>query len=151
MVTLASNAVGFGKRPALLVIDASRGFTDPTSPVGTDGSAAIEQITRLLAAFRARRWPIFFTTNAYEHPAEASVFRQKLPVLNELVAGGYWAEIDPRIAPAMGEPVLRKTVPSAFFELPLAEQLRELGVDSVAVCGFSTSGCVRATAVDALL
>lgn len=150
MAALSSKSVGLGTNPALLVIDATRGFTDPTSPVGTDGSAAVAMIARLLADFRQRGLPVFFTSNAYATPDEASVFREKLPVLNELVAGGLWAEIDPRVAPIPGEPVLRKTVPSAFFAGPLTFMLRARAVDSVVICGFSTSGCVRASAVDAL-
>jgi maleamate amidohydrolase len=150
MAALSNNSVGLGKNPALLVIDATRGFTDPTSPVGTDGSAAIAMIAKLLAEFRLRNLPVFFTSNAYATPEEASVFREKLPVLNELKVGEKWAEIDPRVAPSAGEPVLRKTVPSAFFAGPLASMLSACGVDSVVVCGFSTSGCVRASAVDAL-
>jgi maleamate amidohydrolase len=67
-----------------------------------------------------------------------------------LQAGGHWAEIDPRVAPIGTEPVLRKTVPSAFFDSPLRKLLGDLAVDSAVVCGFSTSGCVRASAVDAL-
>lgn len=150
MATLSNNTVGLGSTPALLVIDATRGFTDPTSPTGTDGSAAIVMIARLLAEFRQRHLPVFFTSNAYATPDEARVFREKLPVLNQLVVGGPWAEIDARVAPIAGEPVLRKTVPSAFFAGPLASMLRARAVDSVVVCGFSTSGCVRASAVDAL-
>lgn len=150
MATLAAHTVGLGKRPALLVIDATRGFSDPSSPCGCDGDAAIAHIVQLLAAFRRRELPIFFTSNAYAHPAESSVFREKLPVLNELVAGGRWAEIDPRLDVQPNERVLRKTIPSAFFDSPLRAQLQALGADSAVLCGFSTSGCVRASAVDAL-
>lgn len=150
MAILSNNPVGLGRRPALLVIDATFGFTDPSSPVGTDGAAPIAMIARLLAAFRALKLAVVFTSNAYASPDEAPVFREKLPGLNELVAGGRWSEIDPRVAPTTDELVLRKTVPSAFFASPLAAWLKERGVDSVVVCGFSTSGCVRASAVDAL-
>ena len=150
MVTLATRHLGLGQTPALLVIDATRGFTDATSRLGCDADTALAQIARLLQACRAQAMPIFFTTNSYANDAEASVFREKLPVLNGLVTGGYWAEIDPRVAPLNSEPLLRKTVPSAFFDSPLRGLLAALHVDSVLVCGFSTSGCVRATAVDAL-
>ena len=150
MTTLATRAVGLGRKPALLVIDATRGFSDPTSPCGCDGNAAIAQIVALLNAFRAKNLPVFFTSNAYAAADEASVFREKLPVLNELAAGGRWAEIDPRLSPRATERTLRKTVPSAFFDSPLRQELQALGVDSAVLCGFSTSGCVRASAVDAL-
>lgn len=150
MATLPARAIGLGRHPALLVIDATRGFTDPACPLGCDGSLALAQIARLLAAFRARRLPLVYTSNAYATAQEASVFREKLPVLDVLVAGGAWAEVDARVAPQAGEVVLRKTVPSAFFDSPLRAMPHSLGVDSVLVCGFSTSGCVRASAVDAL-
>jgi nicotinamidase-related amidase len=142
--------VGLGQRPALLVIDATRGFTDPASPAGCEGSAALVQIAKLLAAFRARGLPVFFTSNSYSHEHEARVFRQKLPALNELKTGGRWAEIDPRVLPHEGEAVLRKTVPSGFFDSPLRSWLAAAHADAAVLCGFSTSGCVRASAVDAL-
>ncbi|MFH7042259.1 isochorismatase family protein [Paucibacter sp. JuS9] len=150
MSTLEAMSVGLGLKPALLVIDATRGFTDPASPLGCDGSAALARIALLLDAFRVRGLPVFFTSNAYANPCEAAVFRQKLPVLNQLVVGGTWAEIDPRVQPLPHEPVLRKTVPSAFFDSPLRTWLSAAHVDGTVLCGFSTSGCVRASAVDAL-
>jgi maleamate amidohydrolase len=150
MATLSARTVGLGKRPALLVIDATRGFTDPSSPLGCDGLAALSQIAALLKAARQAGLPVFYTSNAYANAQEASVFREKLPVLNELIAGGIWGEIDPRVAPSATDVVLRKTVPSAFFDTPLRALLAKQGIDSVVVCGFSTSGCVRASAVDAL-
>ncbi|HUW36400.1 MAG TPA: isochorismatase family protein [Rhodocyclaceae bacterium] len=150
MATLPNKAVGLGAKSALIIVDATLGFTDPGSPLGCPSDIEVGAIKRLLGAFRRRRLPIVFTTNAYSHPAEASVFREKLPLLNELVVGGVLAAIDPRLQPQVGEVVLNKGVPSAFFDSPLRQMLCNMGVDSVVVCGFSTSGCVRATAVDAL-
>lgn len=150
MTTLPNSSVGLGGHPALLVIDATLGFTDPASPLGLDGSAALRNVALLLDNFRGRGAPVVYTVNAYASPDEARVFRMKLPVLDEQAANGRWAAIDPRVAPRAGETILRKTVPSAFFDSPLRGLLRDQAVDSVVVCGFSTSGCVRATAVDAL-
>lgn len=150
MTTLPNSSVGLGGHPALLVIDATLGFTDPASPLGLDGSAALRNVALLLDNFRGRGAPVVYTVNAYASPDEARVFRMKLPVLDELAANGRWAAIDPRVAPRAGETILRKTVPSAFFDSPLRRLLRGQAVDSVVVCGFSTSGCMRATAVDAL-
>lgn len=150
MSTLGHAALGLGQHPALLVIDATLGFTDPASPLACPAEPSLTHIEQLLAAARARSWPVAFSSNAYSSPDEASVFRLKLPVLHELQAGGRWAEVQPRLAPRLGELLLRKTVPSAFFDTPLRTWLAERGVDSAIVCGFSTSGCVRATAVDAL-
>ena len=149
-MTLSHNTIGLGAKPALIVVDATVGFTDPASPLGCPSESEIGAIQQLLKAFRARGFPVVFTTNSYSHSAEARVFREKVPPLNELVAGSRLAAINPRLQPAMGEIVLNKGLPSAFFDSPLRQILHNLAVDSVVVCGFSTSGCVRATAVDAL-
>ena len=150
MAILSNTTIGFGAKPALIVVDATIGFTDPGSPLGCPSDSEIGAIQRLLKVFRSRGFPVVFTTTFYTHKAEASVFREKLPLLNELIAGSRLAAIDPRLQPAIGEIILNKGLPSAFFDSPLRQILHNLGVDSVVVCGFSTSGCVRATAVDAL-
>ena len=143
---------GAGERPAVVVVDFSRGFTDPASPLACDCDAALAATARLLEAARAAGVPVFFTTVAYDEPGleEAAAFVAKSPALAQLEAGSPWVEIDERIAPADGEPVLVKLYASAFFGTPLADALRAAGVDTVIVAGASTSGCVRATAVDAL-
>jgi len=150
MATLPNARVGFGKRPALIIVDATVGFTDPSSPLGSESTRELAAIARLLAAFRARKLPVAYTVNAYSHAAEASVFREKIPLLNLLATGTPIAEIVASVAPQTGDLVIRKTVPSGFFDSPLRQLLFAQGVDSVLVCGFTTSGCVRATAVDAL-
>ena len=150
MTTLPYNPIALGTKPALIVVDATLGFTDPGSPLGCPSEPALDAIAKLLTAFRARRLPVVFTTNSYAHKAEAAVFREKIPRLNELVTGSRLANINPRVQPAVDEIVLNKGLPSAFFDSPLRQILHNLAVDSVVVCGFSTRGCVRATAVDAL-
>jgi len=150
MHTLPNNALAMGQRPALIVVDATVAFTDPASPLGCESGAALAAIQSLITAFRARELPIVFTVNAYAHAAEAPIFRAKLPLLELLVAGSPGAEIAPALMPQPQDLLLRKTVPSAFFDSPLRQLLSNAGVDTAVVCGFSTSGCVRATAVDAL-
>lgn len=150
MATLSNTATGLGGRPALIVVDATVGFTDPFSPLGCESARELAAIAELLACFRQFHWPVIYTTNSYADAGVASVFREKVPVLNLLVTGGPLAKIDPRVAPLADEQVINKGVPSAFFDSPLRDILRTAGVDSVVVVGFSTSGCVRATAVDAL-
>lgn len=150
MATLTSTRLGFGEKPALIIVDAIRGFTEPSSPLGMVADSEIDAIGRLIGMFRERGWPIIYTVNVYSHGCEASVFRQKLPVLNELAAESSSTEIDPRISARSGDLIIRKTVPSAFFDSPLRQILQNLKVDTTVVTGFSTSGCVRATAVDAL-
>ena len=150
MSTLPHQRTGTGQRPALLVVDATVGFTDPRSPLGSESAAELATIARLLAAFRRRGLPVVYTVNAYADAAEASVFRRKIPLLDLLTPESPLAAIADGVAPLPGELVLRKGVPSAFFDSPLREVLRRQGVDGVCVCGFTTSGCVRASAVDAL-
>lgn len=143
---------GFGRRPALAVIDISLGFTDPASPLACDLDDVVGAIAELLEAARAAELPIFFTTVSYGEgeKATAKAFIDKVPILLTLAAGTRWVELDPRVAPLPGEPVLNKLFASAFFGTPLSALLAASGCDSVIVTGASTSGCVRATAVDVL-
>jgi maleamate amidohydrolase len=143
---------GFGRRPALIVVDMSVGFTDPASPLHCELEGVVEAIERLLAATRAARLPVVYTTVAYDEAAreKAHVFIEKVPALLTLEAGSRWVEIDPRLTPEAGEAVLTKLFASAFHGTPLASLLMAQQCDGVVVTGASTSGCVRATAVDAL-
>ncbi|WP_313289105.1 isochorismatase family protein [Stutzerimonas nitrititolerans] len=150
-MALQSNDLQTADRYALVLVDLSLGFTDPgLSPLASDCPQVVEANRQLLEAFRRRGWPVFFTTVAYDSPDQARVFREKLPSLNVLEAGSRLVEIDPRLAPREGEPVLVKHWASAFFGTDLKKQLDAAGVDGVMVTGLTTSGCVRATAVDAL-
>lgn len=144
--------VGLGARPALLVIDMSRGFTEPGAPLACDTGGALDAIAQLLDRARRAGAPVTFTTVAYRDAdlETAAVFLDKVPALRTLEAGSSWVEIDPRIAPAADERVLVKLFASAFFDTDLAQSLHAQGVDSVLVAGASTSGCVRATVVDAM-
>lgn len=150
-MALESRELPAAKRYALILVDLSLGFTDPgLSPLASACPAVIEANQRLLAAFRQRGWPVIFTTVAYDNPNQARVFREKLPSLNVLAAGSQLVQIDPRLAPQGDEPVLVKHWASAFFGTDLNTRLQAAGVDGVMVTGLTTSGCVRATAVDGL-
>lgn len=143
---------GFGRRPALVVIDMTLGFTDPESPLACDLEGPVGNIVRLLEAARRAEIPVVFTTVAYRESDKltAAAFIDKVPALLTLEAGSRWAEIDPRIAPRESEPVLNKLFASGFFGTGLSSLLTAAGVDTLVITGASTSGCVRATAVDAL-
>jgi maleamate amidohydrolase len=143
---------GFGLRPALLVIDVNVGFTDPESPLACDLEGVVVAIQRLLGEARAAGLPVVYTTVSYDEGDRlaAAAFIDKIPALLTLEAGSRWVEIDPRIAPLPDEPVLNKLFASAFFGTPLSSLLTAAGCDGVIVTGASTSGCVRATVVDAL-
>ncbi len=143
---------GFGRRPALIVVDVNVGFTDPRSPLVCDLDAVVAAIAQLVEEARAATLPVVFTTVSYDEGAKraAAAFIEKVPALLTLEAGSRWVEIDPRIAPRPGEPVLNKLFASAFFGTALSSFLAAERCDSLIVTGASTSGCVRATVVDAL-
>ncbi len=143
---------GSGGRPALIVVDMTLGFTDPESSLACDLEGPVENISKLLEVAREIGIPVVFTTVAYKESDKltAAAFIEKVPALLTLEAGTRWAEIDPRIAPRETEPVLNKLFASGFFGTPLGALLTAAGVDTLIVTGASTSGCVRATAVDAL-
>jgi nicotinamidase-related amidase len=135
-----------------VVVDVNVGFTDRASPLVCDLDGVVAAIGTLLGEMRQAGLPVVFTTVAYDEAAKqaAAVFIEKIPALLTLEAGSRWVEIDPRIAPLPTEAVLVKSFASAFFATALSSILAAEGCDSVIVTGASTSGCVRATAVDAL-
>jgi len=143
-------AVEPGRRPAVVVVDLSRGFTEARFPTGSDLSAEVAATGRVLAAARAGSTPVFFTTIAYEPGDERLAWVRKAPGLAVLAAGSELVELDPRLEPQPDEPILVKKGASAFFDTDLADRLHGLGVDTVVVCGATTSGCVRASVVDAV-
>jgi nicotinamidase-related amidase len=144
-------SVTLGSRPAVLVVDFSCGFTDPESTLGSDLTAEVAATKRLLDAARARGLPVVFTTIGYDASLkDGGLWLQKVPALGELRVGGRWVEIDPRLEPREDEPVVLKKGASAFFGTNLASILITQRVDSVVLCGATTSGCIRATAIDLL-
>ena len=141
---------GFGSRPAVLVIDLVEGFTDTASPLGADLDDVVASTRTLLDAAREAGVPVLYTTVVYDEANEraATVFRRKVPALDVLRPGSRWIEVDGRLGRREDEPVIRKAFASAFFGTALSSML--VGCDTVVVCGVSTSGCVRATVVDAV-
>jgi nicotinamidase-related amidase len=144
-------AVTMGQRPCVLVIDFSCGFTDPSCTLGSDCGEAVEQTRRLLDSARAKGLPVVYTTIGFEsNVKDGGLWPQKVPALAELQMGGHWVELDPRLGYRDDETVIVKKGASGFFGTNLASVLVAQGVDSVILCGATTSGCVRATAVDLL-
>ena len=141
---------GFGSRPAVLVVDLLKGFTDTESPLGANLDVVVESTRALLDCAREAGVPVLFTTVVYDDANEraAAVFLRKVPALGVLRPGSRWIEVDGRLGRRDDEPVLAKAFASAFFGTPLASML--VGRDTLVVCGASTSGCVRATVVDAV-
>jgi maleamate amidohydrolase len=143
---------GLGTSPALIVVDVNLGFTDPASPLACPLDDVVAAIRRLLGESRRAGFPVVYTTVAYTEAERrtAAAFIAKVPALLTLEAGSRWVEIDPRVAPREDEPVLTKLFASAFHGTALSSFLAAEGCDSLIVTGASTSGCIRATAVDAL-
>jgi nicotinamidase-related amidase len=137
--------VGFGTKPALLVVDATRAFTDPSSPLGTDAEPAVEAICVLVEEARAASIPIVFTAPVY---AGQTIWSKKIPAQRELAPGSDLVKLHPRLDRLPGEKLVEKHHPSVFFDTDVADYLRERDVDTVIVTGLTTSGCVRATVVD---
>jgi maleamate amidohydrolase len=144
--------IGFGRRPALVIIDAVRAYLDRDSPLYAGIEDAIDGMARLLSVARERRIPIIFTRQEFERDGvDGGVYRRKVPVLNLLKPGSVLAEIVPALAPGPGEIVILKRYPSAFFHTDLDAHLKAARVDTLLIAGLTTSGCVRATAMDTML
>jgi maleamate amidohydrolase len=141
----------WGQRPAVLVVDFSRGFTDPSCPLGSDATAQVERTRGVLDAARRAGVFVVFTTIAYEPGSlAATTWLRKVPSLGVLAAGSAWAEIHPRLGRLEAEPVVTKTGASAFFGTALHSLLVGRRIDTVLVVGATTSGCVRASVVDSV-
>lgn len=143
------NRLGFGKSPALLIIDFIKGFTDLSSPLASNLDSEIAATKQLLDEARRLDLPIAFTTVAYDEGfRDAGVFIKKVPSLSVLRKDSPLVEVDERLAPLPNEHVLVKKYASAFFGTSLAATLTAAGVDTLLIAGCTTSGCVRASAVD---
>jgi maleamate amidohydrolase len=147
---LKSHPTRIGSSPALVVVDMCRGFIDPSSPLGFECNELIEANIRLVSKFREKNLPVIFTTTLYRDEFEASVFRSRLPDLNILKPGSEEISFLKTLSPNKDEKLIEKKFASAFFETSLANHLNQIQVDSVIVSGVTTSGCVRATALDSL-
>jgi nicotinamidase-related amidase len=138
--------VGWGSRPAILVIDMAKAWTDPTEQLGSDLTQVLEAITELLGIARVKGIPIYFTTMAYGSPDEVGrVVSLKLPHLAHMVRGFDRVQLAPQLERREHEPLIEKQRASAFFATNLLSLLVSEGVDTTIVVGCSTSGCIRAT------
>jgi nicotinamidase-related amidase len=146
-------AVRRGTRPAVVVVDLTRGFTEPGFPSGADLTEVVTATSTLIDAARARAVPVVFTTIAYT-PAEADgdavTWLDKATGMRALREGSDAVAVDPRLPRGPEDHLITKKGASAFFGTPLASLLTGAHRDTVLICGATTSGCVRATAVDAV-
>ncbi len=140
----------FGKRPALLIVDFVMAYLDPASPLYAGVEDALASNERLLSAARAARIPVLFTNVEYEPGGgDGGVFYRKVPALKLFEKGSPLGAFPPSLTPRGNELVITKRYASAFFGTHLAATLTSRGIDTLLITGLSTSGCVRATALDA--
>lgn len=145
--------LGFGDKAALIVVDFINGYLVPGSPLYAAPGVpdAVEATRPLLEAARAAGIPVIYTRVAYAPDgSDGGMFVRKVPALLQVTEASPLSRIADQIAPLPGEPVITKKFASAFFDTPLATVLREQGVDTIILVGCSTSGCIRATAVDGM-
>ena len=140
-----------GQRPALLVVDFQRGFSEPEiSPLASDCTQAIAATNELIRAIRPHG-PVIFTVCSYApNVADAGLWTQKCPTLSTLVKGTPACELDTSIEAAEHDLIIEKTQASAFFGTPVAGILSAQNIDTLYIVGCTTSGCIRASVVDAL-
>ncbi len=142
-----------GSRPAIVVVDLTNGFTDPSLPTGADLSSVVAATGQLIGAGRSADVPVLFTTIAYT-PAELSggavAWLRKAPGMASLREGSSAVALDARLPVGPSDHLITKKGASAFFGTGLGALLSGLRVDTVLICGATTSGCVRASAVDAV-
>ena len=150
MKKLDSHFLGLGEFPALVVVDMCKAFIDPSSPLGFECPKLIDANVKLVQEFRNRNFPIFFTTTIYRNESEASVFRKKIPALNILKPNSNEVSFLEELSPISNEVLIEKKFASAFFQTNLFSILDKTNIDSLVVSGVTTSGCVRATALDSL-
>ena len=141
-----------GTSPALLIVDVVMAYLDPASPLyAAAATPALAVNERLVAAARTAGVPLLFTNVAYQaEGADGGLFYRKLPALKAFLAGSPLGAFPPTLQPAPSDIVVTKQYASAFFGTSLASTCHAMGIDTLLITGFSTSGCVRASALDAL-
>jgi nicotinamidase-related amidase len=144
--------IGFGERPALLIIDMLKAFTNPQMMLGANLDKQIEAIKPLLSVARERNIPVIFSTVIYNDAdlKDAGIWALKQKGVITLKAGTDGVEIDPRLEFRSTDSLLVKKYASCFFGTDLVARLVSQRVDTLIITGCTTSGCVRASAVDAV-
>jgi maleamate amidohydrolase len=143
--------LGFGARPAVVAVDIALAYLDESSPLYAGVEDAVASAARVIDAARTAGVPVLHTRVRYQPGgADGGVFRRKVPSLWVFDEGCPLGEPHPSVAPRDGEIVVTKQYASGFFGTSLASSLRALGIDTAVVVGLTTSGCVRATALDAM-
>lgn len=140
-----------GRRGALLIVDVVMAYLDPASPLYAHAEDALASNERLVAAARRAGVPVIFTNVEFQAGGkDGGLFYRKVPSLRHFLAGSPLGRFPDTLQPAADEVVVTKQYASSFFGTTLASTLAAQGIDTLFITGFSTSGCVRASALDAL-
>jgi len=144
--------LGFGRSPALLSIDFMRAYTEEGADFYSPGVVdAVAASVDLLAAARKQKIPVIHTRIQFAPSGvDGGLFVQKVPALRQLVPGARLGQYDPKVAPREDELEIVKNYASAFFGTSLQATLSTMGVDTIVLIGCSTSGCIRASAIDGM-
>jgi maleamate amidohydrolase len=145
------NRLGFGDSPALILVDFVQAYFDESCPLYAGVEDALESALRIRELAWAAGIPVIYSNVVYdEEGRDGGVFFKKAPVLRNFIAGNPMGDWPSGLQPRDDELVISKQYPSAFFGTSLASSLKELGVDTLIITGVTTSGCIRATCVDAM-
>ncbi|MEM7501724.1 MAG: isochorismatase family protein [Pseudomonadota bacterium] len=145
------NQLGYGEHPALLLVDFVQAYFEPSCPLYAEVDDALASALRVREAARRADIPVVYTHVVYQPDGlDGGVFFRKAPVLKNFVAGNPMGDWPEGLSPAGGELVVSKQYPSAFFGTSLASTLHHQGIDTLLITGLTTSGCIRATCVDAM-
>lgn len=148
---ISRKKIGFGLKPAVVVVDLNNGFTDSSFPLGTDMDDILGPSKKLLDEARRSNALVVFVTTAYDPSLlDAGIWIVKNPALKDLISGSLQVEINPKLNKQGNEPLIVKKFASSFLGTGLSSLLTTNRIDTVIVIGATTSGCVRATVVDAL-
>jgi maleamate amidohydrolase len=144
--------IGFGKRPALLIVDFINAYVTKGAPLfAPDVVTAVDETISLLNLAREKQIPVLYTKVLYnKNFRDGGIFIQKVPVLKTMVEGEPLAEIVLQLTPVESDIIIVKQYASAFFGTSLAATMTSMGVDTLILTGCSTSGCIRASAVDGM-
>lgn len=142
---------GYGTSPAVVAVDIQQGMTDPENPLGAQLDEMVERNNRVVDAAHENDVPVVWTRVVYTHPdtADGGLWPQRIEPLQTLKAGSRWVELDERCAVEERDHILDKKQASAFHDTELDSMLTAWGIDTVIATGCSTSGCLRASVIDA--
>tara|TARA_B100001059_G_C17806933_1_gene569780 strand:- start:127 stop:750 length:624 start_codon:yes stop_codon:yes gene_type:complete len=146
-----NTSLGFGERSALILVDFVQAYFDKACPLYADIEVALESAIKIRNVAREKNIPIIYTNVVYDHKGKnGGVFFKKAPVLKNFIEGNPMGAWPDKLQPLESEIIISKQYPSAFFNTPLTKILKQHNIDTLIITGVTTSGCIRATCIDAV-